>query len=137
MLKQRKASHRRSKSKGPFYTRGAMCFQELELRAMLFGYIFVQNEGPISALNTQQLSVAAPGVLSGAMGSNPPFTAHLVGNASHGTATVNANGSWTYTANAGYTGADSFTYDATDGQGDTSNTATVSIAVAFGTLSAV
>src|SRR5207247_245405 len=33
----------------------------------------------------------------------------------HGTLALNANGSFIYTANSGYTGADSFTYQASDG----------------------
>src|SRR5207245_4190218 len=39
----------------------------------------------------------------------------LVTGPSHGTLTLNLNGSYTYTPNAGYTGPDSFTYQASDG----------------------
>src|SRR5439155_319271 len=46
----------------------------------------------------------------------------------HGSVALNANGSFTYTPAAGYTGADSFTYKANDGQLD-SNVATVTITV--------
>jgi VCBS repeat-containing protein len=47
---------------------------------------------------------------------------------SHGTLTLNADGSFTYTPNANYSGSDSFTYQATDSV-STSNTATVTITV--------
>ena len=50
----------------------------------------------------------------------------------HGSATVQANGSFAYTPTAGYFGADSFTYVATDGATDgtgLSNTATVNLNV--------
>src|SRR5262249_12944449 len=47
---------------------------------------------------------------------------------SHGTVTLNADGSFTYAPAANYNGPDSFTYRAYDGT-DTSNLATVSINV--------
>ncbi|EAQ11253.1 Hint domain-containing protein [Maritimibacter alkaliphilus HTCC2654] len=50
------------------------------------------------------------------------------GNPSHGTVTVNANGTVTYTPDDGYTGNDSFTYTISDGNGGT-DTATVCIRV--------
>jgi VCBS repeat-containing protein len=57
-----------------------------------------------------------------------PLTASLVSDPSHGTLTLNPNGTFTYTPNAGYHGTDSFTYKANDGSAD-SNTATVTITV--------
>ncbi len=56
------------------------------------------------------------------------LTYSLVAQAANGTVTVNADGSFTYTPNADYNGADSFTFKANDGELD-SNTATVSITV--------
>ena len=47
---------------------------------------------------------------------------------SHGSVTLNANGTYTYTPSNGYAGADSFTYTANDGHGGTA-TATVNITV--------
>ncbi len=59
-----------------------------------------------------------------------PLTAHLVNGPSNGVVTLNPNGTFTYTPAANHNGPpDSFTYNVTDGQGGTSNTATVTIAV--------
>ena len=46
---------------------------------------------------------------------------------SHGSLTLNADGSFTYTPAANYTGADAFTYTASDPSGATSNTVTVAV----------
>ncbi|MFL5909819.1 MAG: Ig-like domain-containing protein [Gaiellaceae bacterium] len=57
-------------------------------------------------------------------------TCSIVSQPAHGTATVSSDCSGgTYTPSSGYTGADSFTYKATDGGGADSNTATVSATV--------
>ena len=71
------------------------------------------------------LTVAAPGVLGNdADPDGDPLTAVLVTGPSHGTLTLNANGSFTYTPAADFTGSDSFSYRASDGT-LTSNLATV------------
>src|SRR5262249_42466491 len=57
------------------------------------------------------------------------LNAILVSGPAHGALTLNPDGSFTYTPNADYNGADSFTYRANDGAAD-SNVATVSIDVA-------
>ncbi|MCA9200306.1 MAG: tandem-95 repeat protein, partial [Planctomycetales bacterium] len=57
-----------------------------------------------------------------------PLTAELVTSPANGTLTLNDDGSFTYTPNAGFVGSDSFTYRATDGVFD-SNAVTVSLAV--------
>lgn len=62
------------------------------------------------------LVVGAPGLLGN--DSDPegsPLSAAKVANPSHGTVVVNANGSFTYTPTNGYSGPDSFTYQASDG----------------------
>ena len=56
------------------------------------------------------------------------LTAVQLTGASHGTATLSANGILSYQANPGYSGLDSFTYDVTAG-GLTSNVATVTLTV--------
>src|SRR5205823_3388013 len=58
-----------------------------------------------------------------------PLTALIVVGPGHGSVTLNANGSFTFTPAANYNGADSFTYKANDGALN-SNIATVAIAVA-------
>ncbi len=52
-----------------------------------------------------------------------------VTNGAHGTATLNGNGTITYTPNANYSGADSFSYTVSDGHGG-ADTATVAVTVA-------
>jgi hypothetical protein len=95
--------------------------------------------------NTNQgvpLTVASPGVLANDTDDDSPLTAMQAvafsGPTAHGQVTLNANGSFTYTANGGFIGTDSFTYQANDGlwSGDhttplsaNSNVATVTIAV--------
>ena len=74
-----------------------------------------------------QLTVAAPGVLQNDLDVDGDIlTASIVASPAHGTVTLNANGSFTYTPTAGYSGLDSFTYRANDGTVD-SNLATVFI----------
>jgi VCBS repeat-containing protein len=75
------------------------------------------------------LVVPAPGVLQN--DSDPegsPITATLATNPSSGTLSLAANGSFTYTPNTGFTGVDSFTYNAFDGAAK-SITTTVTINV--------
>jgi VCBS repeat-containing protein len=57
-----------------------------------------------------------------------PLTAHLDTGVTNGTLTLNANGSFSYTPYANYTGTVSFTYHANDGALD-SNIATVTITI--------
>jgi hypothetical protein len=72
---------------------------------------------------------ALSGVLTGdAASSGATLTAALGTGPAHGIVTLNPNGSFAYTPNADYSGSDSFTYRATDGQA-TSTPATVTITV--------
>jgi len=77
------------------------------------------------------LTVAAPGVLGN--DTDPqgrPLTAVKLSDPAHGTVVLNANGSFTYTPTANYSGADAFTYEANDGTLN-STPATVTITVNF------
>ncbi|HEV2148000.1 MAG TPA: Ig-like domain-containing protein [Longimicrobiaceae bacterium] len=75
------------------------------------------------------LNVAAPGVLANDTDSESnPLTAVLASGPANGTLTLNANGSFTYTPSAGFSGTDQFTYKANEGTSD-SNVATVTITV--------
>src|SRR5262249_44797878 len=74
--------------------------------------------------------VAAPGLLANDTDvEGDSLSAVLVSGPSHGSLTLNANGSFTYAPAANYNGSDSFTYKANDGQDD-SNVATVAINIA-------
>jgi VCBS repeat-containing protein len=95
----------------------------------------VTNQAPAAAGDTfstaedTALTVPAPGVLGNdADPDGDPLTAVLVTGPSHGSLTLNANGSFSYTPAADYTGSDSFTYRASDGT-LTSNAATATITV--------
>jgi hypothetical protein len=82
-----------------------------------------------TAVQNQALTVATPGVLAydePGLGSN--LTALLAGAPTNGSLTLNSNGGFIYTPAPNYVGADSFTYQATDGSG-TSSPALVSITV--------
>jgi VCBS repeat-containing protein len=77
----------------------------------------------------KELIISSPGIL----GNDTDFegdalTAILMGNTSHGSMTLNADGSFTYLPDAEYSGTDSFTYKANDSMDD-SNLATVTITV--------
>jgi VCBS repeat-containing protein len=62
------------------------------------------------------LTVASSGVLANDTDiEGDTLTAVLNSGPSHGTVTLNANGSFSYSATAGYTGSDRFTYRANDG----------------------
>jgi VCBS repeat-containing protein len=75
------------------------------------------------------LTITAPGVLANDTDvDGNPLTSILNAGVSHGTLTLNANGSFTYTPTANYSGPDSFTYHASDGTLN-SNIATVTITV--------
>jgi hypothetical protein len=75
------------------------------------------------------LSVPAPGVLGNDSDDDgDSLRAALVSSPAHGTLAFNTDGSFTYVPAADYSGPDSFTYRANDGQAD-SNVATVSITV--------
>ena len=58
-----------------------------------------------------------------------PLTATLASGPANGIVTLNSDGSFTYTPNAGFSGTDTFTYNANDDT-DNSNVTTVSITVA-------
>ncbi|MFB6073724.1 MAG: beta strand repeat-containing protein [Haloarculaceae archaeon] len=75
------------------------------------------------------LSVVTPGVLENDTDSNgDPLSVSVVSQPSNGTLALRANGSFEYTPDSGFTGEDSFTYEASDGHGG-SDTATVTITV--------
>lgn len=93
------------------------------------------NDPPLAAddsyttLENQTLTVAAPGVLANDIDiDGDTLTSVLVSEPANGTLVLNANGSFSYTPKAGFTGTDGFTYQANDGKGG-SNTGTSRITV--------
>lgn len=77
----------------------------------------------------QTLDVAAPGVLANDTDADDdPLTATAATQPEHGEVTLAANGSFTYTPDAGFSGTDTFTYKASDGTAE-SGPATVTITV--------
>ncbi len=75
------------------------------------------------------LNVAAPGVLTNDSDADgDALAAQLVSGPTNGTLALNADGSFTYTPAAGFSGTDSFTYRAGDGSG-VSDVATVTLTV--------
>jgi hypothetical protein len=97
----------------------------------------------------QQLNVSAPGVLANDTGlayfydgsssswrlfpQSKPLTAAVAEGPAHGELTLESNGSFSYTPDVGFAGADSFTYRANDGTND-STAATVNITVEDNTV---
>ncbi len=92
------------------------------------------NDSPVAVNDTYSttentpLHVAAPGVLTNDSDvDDSPITASTVSSPSHGSLTLDADGSFEYTPDDNFIGSDSFTYIATDGTD--SNIATVTIAI--------
>ena len=89
----------------------------------------VANGDSYTATESTVLTVAAAGVLSNDTDANlDGLTAIKVTDPAHGSVSLAADGSFVYTPAAGYSGPDSFTYQANDGTVD-SNVATVDITV--------
>ncbi len=90
------------------------------------------NDPPVANNDTYNTNEDTP--LNGDVLSNDTdiegssLTAVLINGTSHGTLSLNGNGSFTYKPSANYNGSDSFTYKANDGSVD-SNTAFVTITV--------
>ena len=94
------------------------------------------NTAPVAVNNSYSLGedsvlivATAQGVLTGDTDTDGDvLSAKLVAGPTHGSLTLNADGSFTYTPDADFNGTDSFTYVANDGALD-SSPATVSLAV--------
>ena len=93
------------------------------------------NTAPVATNGTLAVTQDTPatGTLQATDADSNPLTYSIVANGSKGTAVVTnaSTGAYTYTPNAGATGADSFTFKANDGTVD-SNTATVNVTIASG-----
>ena len=83
------------------------------------------------------LSIPAPGVLDNDNDADlDSLTVVPISGVSHGSLTLNSDGSFIYTPDTGYSGLDAFSYQANDGQAN-SNTAIVSINISSGNQSPV
>jgi VCBS repeat-containing protein len=96
------------------------------------------NDAPVAAADSYDanhdatLSVAAKGVLANDSDvDGNTLTAALLEGPAHGSLTLNADGSFSYTPETGFDGTDSFTYHANDGKADSATT-TVSLHVIDG-----
>ncbi|MFM9964548.1 MAG: DUF2341 domain-containing protein [Planctomycetaceae bacterium] len=89
----------------------------------------VANDDDYSVNQAQPLAAAVSGVIVNDSDiDNDPLTVALVTGPAHGSLTLNADGSFTYTPDAAYFGADVFTYQVTDGTA-VGNVATVNLTV--------
>ncbi len=93
------------------------------------------NTAPVAVADTYTMNqdttlvVAIPGVLvNDTDAQGDPLTAIIVSPVSNGSLSLNPDGSFTYTPTVGFTGQDSFSYKANDGELD-SNVTTVTIDV--------
>jgi Bacterial Ig domain len=101
--------------------------QDVTAVAVTSPVVAVNDTYNIDENNT--LTVPAPGVLGNDFDLNGgSLSAVLVTSTSHGSLSFQSDGAFTYTPNANFLGADTFTYYATDGTND-SNVATVTIDV--------
>jgi hypothetical protein len=98
------------------------------------------NDPPVAAADVYStdedvpLNVAAPGVLANDSDEDgDALSVAALGGPSNGELLLNADGSFTYTPNSNFSGADSFTYTVSDGSGG-SDTATVTITVNSGSI---
>jgi hypothetical protein len=90
----------------------------------------VANNDSYSVDQDTTLNVAAPGVLSNDSDADgDAISAVRVSDVSNGSLTLDSDGSFTYAPDAGFTGSDSFTYQARDSAGADSNVASISITV--------
>lgn len=90
------------------------------------------NDSPVASADSATTTVGTPVVIAVLVNDfdveGGPLTPVPVSGPSHGTLTLNPDGSLTYTPSAGYSGPDSFTYQSSDGSAG-SNVATVSLTV--------
>ncbi len=87
----------------------------------------VAGNDAYTAVKGTALTIAAPGVLANDSDIDGTLTAVLGSGPANGTLTLGSNGSFTYTPGVGFSGTDSFSYQAWDGTGG--STATVTLRV--------
>ena len=96
--------------------RSALRIERLESRVVFAGDAPQAINDLFLTTQDEPLDVANAGVLANDLDAElDQLTAELFSNATHGSVTLQADGSFQYTPNAGYTGIDAFLYRATDG----------------------
>ncbi|HVA46449.1 MAG TPA: Ig-like domain-containing protein, partial [Pirellulales bacterium] len=109
--------------------------ERLEPRLMLS---ITANDANYNASSAATLNVAAPGLLADCTDTGGyQMSAYMMGGPSDGTASVNTDGSFSYTPDQNYTGQDTFEYYATDTNGGRSNIAAVQLDVQMGVVTFV
>ncbi len=100
--------------------------------------VFTEEDHPVDAVDDpystaedMPLNVPVPGVMTNDSAPDGGESVVLVSDVSHGTLSLNPNGSFTYIPDPQFNGTDSFDYELSDGDGDTDE-ATVTIEVAAG-----
>lgn len=101
----------------------------------------VVNDPPVAQNHAYTTPYATAVNGNAATGSSDPNAGDVLSfaqlsNPAHGTVSMNADGSYTYTPNAGFAGTDTFTYQVSDGKGGTA-TATETITITPPNLLAV
>ena len=86
------------------------------------------NNDFYTAVTNSILNLPSPGVLANDTGGNGPLTAILVSGPTYGSLVLSNNGGFSYQSTNLYTGVDTFTYKATDGQNASAvTTATITV----------
>lgn len=136
MLAPLRRCHTAEVIQGRLYSAGGIDnWTALSTLATLDVFTPAQNHAPVAGDDTyaldedSTLSIVADGVLGNdSDADSDPLTAALVAGPAHGALMLNADGSFSYTPEENFHGADAFTYMANDGTAD-SNVATVAITV--------
>ncbi|MGI9666749.1 MAG: FG-GAP-like repeat-containing protein [Acidimicrobiia bacterium] len=87
------------------------------------------GDGPYLVAHGGTVNVSSPGVLGNDSDDGGSMTAVKASDPAHGSVTLNANGSFSYTHSGDEATTDSFTYRARDPQAQTSNLATVTFSI--------
>ena len=88
------------------------------------------NDDNYNTTTAVTLNVSAPGVLGNDTDDGllaALVVSNLVSNVSNGTLNLNTDGSFDYTSNPGFTGDDTFTYEADDGEFQSTATVTITV----------
>ncbi len=95
------------------------------------------QDNAYSVTENNTLNIPAPGILGNDTDSDPgdvlTVTTTPLVNVTQGSLTLNADGSFSYTPNAGYVGSDSFTYEVCDSHG-LCDSAVVNLTIGSGTV---